>query len=108
VAEIDEVDQPARRMGALRRANEVRHQRAEIKQGLRSSKIRIADLLVDPSPSLSTARLSKVLLAVPGYGQVRVDRLLKRLRISPLKTIGALSDRQREELVKAVEAQPPG
>jgi hypothetical protein len=91
---------PLQRLEALRRANDVRHQRAEIKHALRSGAVSIVELLISPPEFLLTARLSQILLAVPGYGQVRVNRLLKRCRISPLKTIGGLSERQREELAQ--------
>ncbi len=90
------------RLEALQRANEVRRQRAEIKRELRSGGISIARLVISPPEFLLTARLSQILLAVPGHGQVRVNRLLKRCRISPLKTIGGLSERQREELARAL------
>jgi S13-like protein len=40
-----------------------------------------------------------MLLAVPKYGQVKVNKILAQCRISPSKTIGGLSPRQRAELV---------
>lgn len=83
-------------------ANTVRQQRAEIKQALKEGDVSIVEIFVDPPEFLLTARLSEVLLAAPRYGQVRVSRLLKRLQISPLKTIGALSERQRQQLVQAL------
>jgi hypothetical protein len=92
---------PLQRLDALKLANTVRQQRAEIKQALRRGDVSIAELLVTPPEFLLTARLSQILLAAPGYGQVRVSRLLKRCRISSLKTIGTLSARQRHELARA-------
>jgi len=86
----------------LKVANTVRQQRAEIKQALKEGDVSIVEIFVDPPEFLLTARLSEVLLAAPRYGQVRVSRLLKRLQISPLKTIGALSERQRQQLVQAL------
>jgi hypothetical protein len=41
-----------------------------------------------------------MLLAVPKYGRVKVNKVLTQCRISPSKTIGGLSERQRDELVK--------
>jgi guanylate kinase len=90
------------RLDALKIANTVRQQRAELKQSLRRGEMSIVELLVTPPEFLLTARLSQILLAAPGYGQVRVSRLLKRCRISPLKTIGTLSERQRHELTQAL------
>lgn len=89
-------------MEALRRANDVRRRRAETKRALRSGRAEVAELLRSPPPFLLKARLGEILLAVPGYGEVRVNRLLKRQRISPMKTIGGLSERQRSELVGAL------
>ena len=40
-----------------------------------------------------------MLLAVPKYGRVKVNKVLLQCRISPSKTIGGLSQRQRTELV---------
>lgn len=90
------------RLDALKIANTVRQERAELKQSLRKGEVSIVELLVTPPEFLLTARLSQILLAAPGYGQVRVSRLLKRCRISPLKTIGTLSERQRQELTQAL------
>jgi hypothetical protein len=86
----------------LKLANTVRRQRAETKQALRMGDVNIAELLITPPEFLLAARLSQILLAAPGYGQVSVSRLLKRCRISPLKTIGTLSERQRQELARTL------
>ena len=40
-----------------------------------------------------------MLLAVPKYGRVKANKMLQTCRISPSKTIGGLSERQRTELV---------
>jgi hypothetical protein len=37
---------------------------------------------------------------VPKYGRVKVNKILSQCRISPSKTIGGLSHRQRAELVE--------
>jgi hypothetical protein len=40
-----------------------------------------------------------MLLAVPKYGRVKTGKILQHCKISPSKTIGGLSKRQRGELV---------
>ena len=45
------------------------------------------------------AKVFDIILAVPKYGRVKVNRILNQCRISPSKTIGGLSERQRAELV---------
>jgi hypothetical protein len=87
------------RMEALRRANEIRTQRARLKRDLKGSRIQIHGLLLDPPDYLLTAKVFDLLLAVPKYGRVKVNRILTHCRISPSKTIGGLSERQRNELV---------
>jgi hypothetical protein len=41
-----------------------------------------------------------MLLAVPKVGRVKANKVLNLCRISPSKTIGGLSERQRTELVE--------
>lgn len=87
------------RMDALERANEIRTRRAAFKRDLKAGRESIDALLVEPPDYMNTARVFDVLLAVPKYGRVKVNRILQMLRISPNKTIGGLSSRQRAELV---------
>lgn len=87
------------RMDALERANEVRTRRARLKRDLKAGRVQIHGLLLDPPEWLETAKAFDLLLAVPKYGRVKVNRILNHCRISPSKTIGGLSERQRKELV---------
>ncbi len=87
------------RMDALRRANEIRTRRAALKRDLKAGRTQIHGLLLDPPDYVQTAKVFDLLLAVPKYGRVKVDKILRQCRISPSKTIGGLSERQRNELV---------
>ena len=87
------------RMDALQRANEIRTQRAQLKRDLKAGRAQVHSLLLDPPEYVQTAKVFDLLLAVPKYGRVKVNRLLTQCRISPSKTIGGLSQRQRQELV---------
>ena len=87
------------RMEALKRANDIRSKRAQLKRDLKAGRINIQGLLLDPPDYLETAKVFDLLLAVPKYGRVKVNRILTHCRISPSKTIGGLSERQRNELV---------
>ena len=88
------------RMEALRRANEIRTARAQLKRDLKAGRRSIHDLLLEPPEYVETAKVFDMLLAVPKYGRVKVNRILTHCRISPSKTIGGLSQRQRTELVQ--------
>ena len=87
------------RMDALQRANEIRTQRARLKRELKAGRTQIHGLLLDPPGYLETAKVFDLLLAVPKYVRVNGNRILTHCRISSSKTIGGLSERQRNELV---------
>ena len=80
-------------------ANEIRTKRAKLKKDLKAGKVQIERLLLDPPEYLGSAKVFDLMLAVPKYGRVKVNRILNQCRISPSKTIGGLSVRQRAELV---------
>jgi hypothetical protein len=86
-------------MDALARANTIRTRRATLKKDLKAGRASIHDLLLDPPEFIETAKVFDMLLAVPKYGRVKVNKVLVGCRISPSKTIGGLSQRQRTELV---------
>lgn len=100
---VESVEAPERstvqRMEALERANQIRSRRAQLKRDLRAGKASIDKLLESPPEYLETAKVFDLLLAVPKYGRVKANKVLQQVRISPSKTVGGLSDRQRGELV---------
>jgi len=77
----------------------VRSQRAQLKVDLKEGRCALAVVLADPPEFIHTAKVADLLLAVPKYGPVKVNKLLARCRIAPSKTIAGLSRRQRDELV---------
>jgi hypothetical protein len=87
------------RMKALRRANEIRTKRAQLKRDLKGGKTKVEALLLDPPEWVMSAKVFDMILAVPKYGRVKANKILTQCRISPSKTIGGLSERQRAELV---------
>lgn len=87
------------RMEALRRANEIRVKRAQLKKDLKSGAVQVVDILRDPPDYVGSAKVFDMLMAVPKFGRVKAARFLNQCRISQSKTVAGLSDRQREELV---------
>lgn len=86
------------RQEALRRANRIRTTRARLKQAIKEGHVPVAPLLADPPEDLSTMRVYELLLAVPKLGEVKAGAMLARARVSPSKTLGGLSERQRQDL----------
>lgn len=87
------------RMEALHRANEIRSQRALLKKGLKDGSVRIRDVIAEPPKFIETAKVMDILMAVPRCGKVRATKYLNQCRIAQGKTIGGLTDRQRDELL---------
>lgn len=90
------------RMDALEVANDVRTRRARLKKDLRAGRTTIQDVLLEPPEWCATAKLMDVLLATPKYGRVKVNKLLRTVGVSPSKTVGGLSQRQRTEIVSMI------
>src|SRR5215212_6301228 len=91
------------RMEALRRANEVRVERARLKKDLKVGDVTIEDVLLNPPDYLLTAKVFDMLVAVPKFGRVKATRFLNQCRISQSKTVGGLSERQRSELIQLLQ-----
>lgn len=89
-----------RRMVALRQANQVRGLRAKLKQDLRAGNVRLEQILATGAVYLASAEVFDLLVAVPKVGPVKAAHLLTIARISPSKTVAALSERQRARLIE--------
>ena len=91
------------RREALAQANRTRVQRALLKTDLKRGNRSLADLIADPPAYLVSAKVLEVIMALPSYGPMRATGLLERCRVSPRKTIGGLTERQRRALLRALE-----
>jgi hypothetical protein len=88
------------RIAALHRANQIRIERSELKKSL-TLEAAISHVAAPPAFT-QTMRVADLLRAVPKFGGVRVERLMRRLLIADQKTLGELSDRQRSDLADAL------
>lgn len=97
------------RLDALERANRIRSYRAELKRKLKAGRVTIRAVLIAGATDerLVTAKVIDLLLATPKIGRVKAKRLLVTAKVSPSKTVGGLSPRQREELLALVPASKP-
>lgn len=87
------------RIEALKRANHVRSRRAALKGELKRGSVTVGSVLRKPPEYLLTAKVLDVLMAAPKCGRVKSARILDQCRVSPSKTVGGLSERQRAELL---------
>jgi hypothetical protein len=87
------------RMDALQVANEVRTLRANLKRDLKAGRAKVVDYLIDPPEWIETMKVFDLLLALPKIGRTKANKFLALCRVSPAKTIGGMTERQRTELV---------
>lgn len=100
------------RRDALVKANRIRKARSHLKRRVKfdpSYRLLVAALNNDTAAlglepdELATMKVYELLLAAPRLGRVKANRLLTRATASLAKTIGGLTDRQREELILELE-----
>lgn len=90
------------RMDALQHANEIRTYRAGKKIDLKRGRVRVTDLLAGRDPQLESMKVFDLLIAAPKVGRVKANKLLNTARVSPSKTVGGLSPRQRAEILTLI------
>ena len=90
-------------LDALGRANDVRSRRAQLKRDLKAGRRPIEEVLSDPPEYLSSATILDVLVWTPNRRRITANKVLLRCRISPSRTIGALTERQRRVILSELQ-----
>jgi hypothetical protein len=91
------------RLAALEHANHVRLQRAELKRLVRHEPSLAVFQIRQPAPWSAGMRVEELLGAVPYAGPVLVHRWFIAAGVSWRKTLGGLTQRQRDALEQAVQ-----
>lgn len=86
------------RQQALNIANHVRSTRSRLAQDAHAGRIQVTDLLADPPAEILTMPVFKLLLMTPRWGRVKALKALNGVGVSPARTVGGLTVRQRVEL----------
>ena len=84
----------------------VRTKRAVLKKDMKARRVTARSVLLEPPEYVETMKVVDLLLAVPKVGRVKVNKVLRRLGVSPSKTVGGLSERQRQALVELLAVWP--
>lgn len=87
------------RRNALLRANEVRTYRKQAKERLAAAETTLTHLLALHDSRLDDARVYDLVLAMPGVGKTKITKWLRTCGISNTTTVGALTTRQRTNLI---------
>lgn len=91
----------AERLAALEKAAKTRRARAEVKEQLKSGRTTLSKVLdaAETDDMLGKLRVLALLQALPGYGRVRAQQLMDKLKISTSRRLRGLGNQQRRALL---------
>jgi hypothetical protein len=84
------------RMRALERANQARFARAELKRRVAQGEIEVAEVILTRPWEAERMAVADLLTSQRRWGHTRVRKFLASVAISENKTIGSMTDRQRQ------------
>ena len=90
--------QTPQHLQALERANTVRLARAELKRQVAAGRVAAADVIIDCPWEAESMSVSDLITSQRRWGRTRCRRLLQAIPVPEQKTIGSLTDRQRQAL----------
>jgi hypothetical protein len=83
----------------------VRLARAELKRRVADGEIPVAEVVRSCPPVVKNLTIAELLMLQPRWGSYRCRKFLERLGVSEMKTLGRLTDRQREMVIAALSKQ---
>jgi len=94
-------------MRALQRANEVRLARANLKRRVTYGETTAAAVILNSPWEAESMAVAELLMSQRRWGHTRARRFLAGVPMTETKTIGSMTDRQRQNLAAMLEAQTP-
>jgi hypothetical protein len=94
-------------MRALQRANEVRLARAELKRRVSDGETTAATVILTSPWEAESMAVAELLMSQRRWGHTRARRFLAGVPMTETKTIGSMTERQRQNLAAMLEAQTP-
>jgi hypothetical protein len=91
---------------ALARANEVRLARAELKRQVAEGEISAAHVILECPWEAASMTVSDLLTSQRRWGSTRCRKLLASVPMSENKSVGSMTERQRQALAKLLEGIP--
>ncbi len=90
------------RKAALEKAAQARHERAELREKIKSGKITLESVLDSDDPIAARMKVSALIESLPGYGKAKAAKIMDELGISATRRVKGLGARQREQLIEAL------
>jgi hypothetical protein len=91
---------------ALARANEVRLARAELKRQVAEGEISAAHVILECPWEAASMTVSDLLTSQRRWGSTRCRKLLQSVPMSENKTVGSMTERQRNALSALLDGLP--
>ena len=90
------------RKEALEKAAQARHERAELREKIKSGKVTLEEVLDSDDPIANRMKVSALIESLPGYGKAKAAKSMDELGISATRRVKGLGARQREQLIEAL------
>jgi hypothetical protein len=87
-------------MRALAQANRVRLARAELKRQVAEGEVSVAEIVLERPWEAESMSIADLLMSQHRWGRTRCRRFLASIPMVETKTIGSMTDRQRNELAR--------
>lgn len=90
------------RKAALEKAAAARHERAELREKIKTGKLSVQQVLDSSDPIASRLKVIALIESLPGYGKAKATKIMDDLGISATRRVKGLGARQREQLVEVL------
>jgi hypothetical protein len=90
---------------ALAQANRVRLARAELKRQVAEDEVSVADVVLACPWEAESMAIADLLMSQHRWGRTRCRRFLAALPMTETKTIGSMTERQRNELAARLSGE---
>ena len=88
------------RKAALEKAAQARHERAELREKIKSGKVTLVEVVDSDDPFACRMKVSSLIESLPGYGKAKAAKIMDELGISATRRVKGLGARQREQLIE--------
>lgn len=95
----------AERAADLQAATAARHERAQLREKIKSGEVSVAEVLERADdPIVGRMKVETLIESLPGFGKAKATRAMDDLGISPSRRIQGLGVRQKQALVERFTA----
>jgi hypothetical protein len=95
-------------MRALERANEVRLARASLKRRVALGELDVAEVILGCPWEAESMAVADLLMSQRRWGQTRCRKFLSQIPMSEKKTLGSMTERQRQALAMMLNSSGQG